>query len=305
MSQDQLYGLDKEIAEKLSSKYDPKREADARWYIETITGEKFASDDFQESLKSGVLLCKLMNKIRPQEPIKISNFKTPFKQMENIAFFLDRLGKMGVPTFDKFQTVDLYEGKNIDQVINAIFSLSRYAAAAGFDGPILGPKLATKSERNFTEEQLNQSKSMLPRLTAFVPKNDGPGPFGGRREIGGIYLENQDDADSNAAAAAIEAVSIADRRPSAPVVEEPVKVAPFPDVVEEAPQPEFAPPPRNYIPAEPAHEAPEQAGGPTSPTDIQDSYIDSYYGDDAEEVVIVEDDDEDVKYLAPTPRREE
>jgi hypothetical protein len=65
--------------------------------------------------------------------------------MENINTFLSALTeKLDVPKHDQFQTVDLYEGKNIIQVIDTIFAFSRYAVAKGFDGPLLGPKLADK-----------------------------------------------------------------------------------------------------------------------------------------------------------------
>ncbi|KAJ3307201.1 Muscle-specific protein 20, partial [Blyttiomyces sp. JEL0837] len=156
------------LAEKAAAKYDPRREQEARGYIEQITGESFSSDSFHDSLKDGILLCKLMNKILPSDPIKIGVSKMPFKQMENIGQFLGRLEKMGVPAYDRFQTVDLYEAKNLDQVVNCIFSLSRHAAAKGFDGPVLGPKLATKSERQFTEEQLAKSRSIVPKLASFT-----------------------------------------------------------------------------------------------------------------------------------------
>ncbi|KAJ1555746.1 hypothetical protein HK096_001777 [Nowakowskiella sp. JEL0078] len=76
-----IYGLDKELAEKQAAKYDPEREKQAREYIEAVTGEKFPLQSFQESLKDGVLLCKLMNKIMPETPIKISPSKMPFKQV--------------------------------------------------------------------------------------------------------------------------------------------------------------------------------------------------------------------------------
>ena len=76
----------------------------ARDYIEQITGESFASDSFQESLKEGVLLCKLINNIMKDEPpLKFSVSKMPFKQMENIGFFLGRMEKLGVPAYDRFQ----------------------------------------------------------------------------------------------------------------------------------------------------------------------------------------------------------
>lgn len=64
--------------------------------------------------------------------------------MENINAFLDALIKLGVPKHETFQTVDLYEGKNIIQVIDCIFAFSRHAVASGFQGPLLGPKLAEK-----------------------------------------------------------------------------------------------------------------------------------------------------------------
>ena len=42
----------------MAEKYDPEREKLAREWLEQVSGEKFASDNFQESLKDGVLLCK-------------------------------------------------------------------------------------------------------------------------------------------------------------------------------------------------------------------------------------------------------
>jgi hypothetical protein len=82
-SPSQLYGLDKgklfssicavsffntcrsnqhfaklEIQERLQSKYSVEREQQAREWIEKTVGESFPHEDFQESLKDGVLLCK-------------------------------------------------------------------------------------------------------------------------------------------------------------------------------------------------------------------------------------------------------
>lgn len=69
--------------------------------------------------------------------------------MENIACFLAGAEKLGVPKHDLFQTVDLYEKKNMTQVsqssdtysqhvaygsvkvVDSIFSLSRHAYKAG------------------------------------------------------------------------------------------------------------------------------------------------------------------------------
>ncbi|KAJ3106367.1 hypothetical protein HK100_003740 [Physocladia obscura] len=215
-----LYGLDKELAEKAALKYDPRRETEARQYIEQITGYAFPSDNFQESLKDGFLLCEMINRINaPNDQIKIQTSKMPFKQMENIGAFLDRVEKLGVPAHERFMTVDLFEAKNMSQVVNCIFSLSRHASAKGFDGPILGPKLAEKNERQFTDEQLREAKFMPSKLMALSTAGTGfsGGNSGGRREIGGKYVELQasSDALNSSAAPAIEnSSSAASTRPS-------------------------------------------------------------------------------------------
>lgn len=47
-----------EIQERLQSKYSVEREQQAREWIESTIGESFPSEDFHESLKDGVILCK-------------------------------------------------------------------------------------------------------------------------------------------------------------------------------------------------------------------------------------------------------
>lgn len=47
-----------EIHHKIQSKYSIDHEQQARAWIENVVGEPLPSDDFQESLKDGVMLCK-------------------------------------------------------------------------------------------------------------------------------------------------------------------------------------------------------------------------------------------------------
>ncbi|KAJ3072371.1 Muscle-specific protein 20 [Podochytrium sp. JEL0797] len=180
----QLYGLDKELAEKAAAKHSPQREQEARQYIETVSGMRLAHESFHESLKDGVVLCHMMNRILPQNQIKVGMSKMPFKQMENIGEFLARVELLGVPAHERFMTVDLFEAKNMNQVTNCIFSLSRHAAKAGFQGPVLGPKLTDKNERVFSEEQLREARAMPSKLMSYSSNVSSGLSFGGRREIG-------------------------------------------------------------------------------------------------------------------------
>jgi Calponin homology (CH) domain len=90
-------------------------EDQARQYLSELINEDITGD-FQTALKDGTILCKAMNVITPEKPIKVSPSKLAFKQMENISTFLARAGELGVPSYESFQTVDLYEAKNMKQV---------------------------------------------------------------------------------------------------------------------------------------------------------------------------------------------
>ncbi|KAK5582257.1 hypothetical protein RB653_003840 [Dictyostelium firmibasis] len=120
---DYHFGLDADLAKKRAALYDSSLEDDCRNWIESLTGEKI-NGDFMVALKSGVLLCKLGNKIKPGS-CKSSPSSAPFIQMENINSFLNLCKAQGVATTDLFMTVDLFEAKNPNQVIQGLQALKR------------------------------------------------------------------------------------------------------------------------------------------------------------------------------------
>ena len=122
-------------------------EAEARAWIEAVLDERLGESSLQEELKDGVVLCRLVDAIKPGSCPKPSVSRMPFKQMENIGNYLSACTKLGVPAPDSFQTVDLFEGKNMVQVINQIHRLGSVAASRGFQGPTLGVKQATANAR--------------------------------------------------------------------------------------------------------------------------------------------------------------
>ena len=75
-------------------------------------------NDVMRPLKDGVILCKIINVIKPNAVKRINSAASgTFKSMENINNFLDACESMGCKKLDLFQTVDLYEGQNLPQVI--------------------------------------------------------------------------------------------------------------------------------------------------------------------------------------------
>jgi len=128
MTDKNLCPLDQDLAVKLGA-VGADLEGDIRRWIETMSGEKFSQPSFGKSLKNGILLCKLANGIRPGIVPRIQTASAPFVQMENINAFLNAEKVLGVPTADLFMTVDLYEEKNIGQVIRSLATLKRITGA--------------------------------------------------------------------------------------------------------------------------------------------------------------------------------
>ncbi len=72
--------------------------------------------------------------------------------MENIQAFLCAARQYGVPAEELFQTADLFERRNIPQVVLCLYSLGRLTQRhPEYEGPMIGPKMAERNERNFSQ----------------------------------------------------------------------------------------------------------------------------------------------------------
>lgn len=99
---------------------------EAQEWMEAIMGVKFpAGVQYEDHIKDGQVLCQLINRLSPNAVPKINSSGGQFKMMENINNFQKAIKSYGVPDLDVFQTVDLWEKKDIAQVTNTIFALGR------------------------------------------------------------------------------------------------------------------------------------------------------------------------------------
>ena len=77
------------VAPQLAGKYDPELDQLARDWITVVTEEDVQTvgnaQDFQETFKDGILLCKLMNEIKPGAVKKINDSKMAFKMVRSIS----------------------------------------------------------------------------------------------------------------------------------------------------------------------------------------------------------------------------
>jgi len=167
------FGMTAELNRKREAKFDVSLANDCFEWMKLVLidggftedAEKLktvsASGDVSPPLKSGVIICNLINCIKPGSVRKINAQKMAFKQMENINNFLAGCEAIGCVKGDLFQTVDLYENGNPNQVINGILTLGRKAQSIGYNGPVLGPAESTENKREFSEEQLRAGEGII------------------------------------------------------------------------------------------------------------------------------------------------
>ena len=126
---------------------DPLVEPQLAAWIAAVSGAALPSGGLGDTLKSGVVLCELLNAIRPKTVRRVSKSKMPFSQRENVKAFTDGARDLGVPDMENFGTEDLFEAKNLRQVQICLESLAaQLFELEGYDGPTFG-KPRTKGHR--------------------------------------------------------------------------------------------------------------------------------------------------------------
>ena len=123
------------------------REEDVTAWVEVLSGIPRSDLAFHEWLKDGTVLCSLANAIQPGIVEKVHPSSAPmFKQMENVTKFIRACRSLGVHEKDVFNTVDLYEAKNLASVQACLSNLgSASRSVPDFYGPYLGVAQASRT----------------------------------------------------------------------------------------------------------------------------------------------------------------
>merc|ERR1711931_402482 len=138
-------------------------------WVEEVIGEKLSPEaaeikdqmEFSSILKDGKVLCRLINAIQPGSVKKINTMNAPFKQRENIEMYLKACIAYGLKEQDLFQVNDLYENKNLYMVVDNLYNIGGMTQKNGWNGPVLGVKIASENRRNFDDDVLKAGQSMI------------------------------------------------------------------------------------------------------------------------------------------------
>ncbi|KAE8631774.1 hypothetical protein XENTR_v10001297 [Xenopus tropicalis] len=108
--------------------------------------------DFQKGLKDGVILCELMNKLRPHSIPKVNVSRQNWHQLENLSNFIKAMNLYGMKSVDLFEANDLFENGNMTQVQVSLLALAGLAKSRGMQSEVdIGVKYSEKQERNFDD----------------------------------------------------------------------------------------------------------------------------------------------------------
>jgi len=148
-------------AEAKQGKRDKFVESEIALWIEAVLDDCIPPRPFEELVKDGVLLCRVINTLKEGSVAKIKRPYTKDAQLENINAFLGALKAYGVPEDKLFQPADLNDGSNIPAVISTILALGRKAYEHDWEGPSLGPK-PTGEKKDWPENVLRASDAIVP-----------------------------------------------------------------------------------------------------------------------------------------------
>ncbi|KAM8876732.1 uncharacterized protein ACB058_002858 isoform 2-T2 [Synchiropus picturatus] len=82
---------------------------EAQRWIEEVTGKSFGCKDFRAALENGVLLCNLINQLKPGIIKRVNRLSTPIAGLDNVSVFLKACDKLGLNESQLFHPGDLQD----------------------------------------------------------------------------------------------------------------------------------------------------------------------------------------------------
>ncbi|KAI8364994.1 kinase-like domain-containing protein [Choanephora cucurbitarum] len=108
-------------------------------FIDRTLNITIPSDELHLHLKDGIVLCNLVNSIRPNTiRVRGQNKEFPVVQMDTISRFLQGVAQLGIPDIKLFEPADLYSARNMSAVIHTILTLAEFSNSQ--QSPLHGKK---------------------------------------------------------------------------------------------------------------------------------------------------------------------
>uniref|UniRef100_A0AAQ5ZLH6 LIM domain 7b n=1 Tax=Amphiprion ocellaris TaxID=80972 RepID=A0AAQ5ZLH6_AMPOC len=128
--------------------------SEAQRWIEEVTGKSFGSDNFRAALENGVLLCDLINQLKPGIIKRVNRLSTPIAGLDNVSVFLKACGKLGLNDSQLFHPGDLQDlstrvtlrrDESTRRLKNVLITIYWLGRKAHLDAFYSGPQLNFKA----------------------------------------------------------------------------------------------------------------------------------------------------------------
>ena len=132
----------------------------AAWLQELSGMQVTASSEaeLQQNLKNGVVLCRAAVRMGASIPA-ISTTEKMFDQIDNIGKFLEFVKSTGVADRDLFVTTDLFDNKDMRQVMIGLSSLGRALHKfPGYSGPTVSRAAVNRRSSTFSSVATTEYK---------------------------------------------------------------------------------------------------------------------------------------------------
>ncbi|KAM3582073.1 Protein kinase of the Mitotic Exit Network [Umbelopsis sp. WA50703] len=132
-------------------------------FLENTLDCSISIDNLHAELKDGVLLCNLVNKLRPDTIKQVGAKDLPFIKMDNITRFLQGARKLGLNTAQLFETIDLFEAKDMTAVVNTILTIEKMHTRRKLSEPIIKYKTSLCQDLMHTDDMDARAKEDIVR----------------------------------------------------------------------------------------------------------------------------------------------
>ncbi|NXH34617.1 LIMC1 protein, partial [Myiagra hebetior] len=137
--------------------------------LQQVTGRSFGEKDFRSGLENGILLCELLNAIKPGLVKKINRLPTPIAGLDNIILFLRGCKELGLKESQLFDPGDLQDTssrvtiKNIDysrKLKNVLVTIYWLGKAANSCTSYSGSTLNLKEFEGFLAQMRKETEDI-------------------------------------------------------------------------------------------------------------------------------------------------
>ncbi|XP_031676868.1 LIM domain only protein 7 isoform X16 [Oncorhynchus kisutch] len=145
---------------------------EAQRWMEEVTNKSFGSNNFRSALENGVLLCHLINQLKPGLIKRVNTLSTPMAGLDNVNVFLRACGTLGLHEAQLFHPGDLQDlstratlrcaesKRRLKNVLITIYWLGRKAQADPFYS---GPQLNLRAFEGLLGIALSKALEETPR----------------------------------------------------------------------------------------------------------------------------------------------